>query len=192
MRQCDLRKRLSGRIHEDDIHELCYLTQGEHNNKKKEMLYSLVFDDDKRISGNALWVFTHFDLANNEWLYGKQDELTDRAMTVADTTNRRLLLTLLNRQEFSEESLRTDFLDFCLGRLLVASEPPGIRSLYMKLAYKICRHYPELLEELRTTLDMMLETSSPAIKTTRKNILKSISAQNQSDNNSSDVSIGER
>ena len=39
-----LRKRLTGRIGEDDIMEVAYLTQGEENNPVKEALYALLFD----------------------------------------------------------------------------------------------------------------------------------------------------
>ena len=64
----------------DNIHELCFLTQGEENNNRKEELYRLTFDEDNRVAFNALHVLSNFDLANNEWLYCKQDELIDRVM----------------------------------------------------------------------------------------------------------------
>lgn len=168
----DVRKRLAGRIKEDDIYELCYLTQGHANNGNKEKLYSLIFDEDRRVANNALWVLTHFTLTENEWLYRKRNEMTDLAMTVTDATSRRLLLTLLNRQEYGEEDIRTDFLDFCLGRMLADAEPAGIRVLCMKLAYTMCRHHAELLNELTMALDMIPSCSSPSIMTARKNIVR--------------------
>ena len=62
-----MRKKLNKKLCMDDIYEICILTHG--NNRKKAHLYQLTFDEDERISTNALWVFTHFDMQNNEWLY---------------------------------------------------------------------------------------------------------------------------
>lgn len=92
-----LRKRLTGRIGEDDIMEVAYLTQGEENNPVKEALYALLFDSDDRVAENAAWIFAHFDRANNEWLYDKHDALIDEAMRTPRIPKRRMLLGLLFR-----------------------------------------------------------------------------------------------
>ena len=34
---------------------------------RKEELYQLTFDENDRVSFNALWALTHFDEANNPW-----------------------------------------------------------------------------------------------------------------------------
>ena len=34
----------------DNIHELCFLTQGKENNHRKEELYQLTFDEDDRVA----------------------------------------------------------------------------------------------------------------------------------------------
>lgn len=67
-----MRKKLNKKLCMDDIYEICILTHG--NNRKKAHLYQLTFDEDERISTNALWVFTHFDMQNYEWLYAKHDD----------------------------------------------------------------------------------------------------------------------
>lgn len=38
----------------DNIHELCFLTQGKENDHRKEELYQLTFDEDDRVAFNAL------------------------------------------------------------------------------------------------------------------------------------------
>ena len=85
----------------------------------------------------------------------RKDELINLAMTTPDTSLRRLLLTLLERMTFEADSIRTDFLDFCLDGMQSLSQPPGVQSLCMKLAYKQCRLYDELLDELKVTLENM-------------------------------------
>jgi len=90
----DFRKRLLQRLSQDDLHEICFLTQGTDNDGLKEELYALISDEDVRVSYNALWVFVHFDLSNNRWLYAKRDELIDKAITEKHEGKKRLLLTL--------------------------------------------------------------------------------------------------
>ena len=107
-----LRERLVARISEDDIMEIAYWAQGEENNPVKEALYALLCDSDNRVAENAAWIFAHFDRANNEWLYDKHDALIDEAMRTPRIPKRRMLLGLLLRQPFYEETIRTDFLDF--------------------------------------------------------------------------------
>lgn len=168
-----MRKKLNKKLCMDDIYEICILTHG--NNRKKAHLYQLTFDEDERISTNALWVFTHFDMQNNEWLYAKHDDLIDRVLVEKNETKRRLMLQLLLRQPFEEESLRSDFIDFCIAKITACSQPYAIRCYCMKLAYEQMKYYPELLEELRMALDMLeQEVLSPGLQSTKRQIMKKI------------------
>ena len=81
-----MKSKLTRRISQEEIMELCALTQGKQNDKLKEELYCLTMDEDHRVATNALWVFTHFDLANNEWLYSKHDHIIDRCLRESDVT----------------------------------------------------------------------------------------------------------
>lgn len=157
----------------DDIYEICILTHG--NNRRKTELYQLTLDEDERISINALWVFTHFDLQNNEWLYAKHDDLIDRVLVEKNMTKLRLILSLLIRQPFEEASLRSDFIDFCVGKITACSYPYAIRALCMKLAYEQMKYYPELLAELKAALDMLeQEALSPGLTSAKRQILQKI------------------
>ena len=60
----DMKQKLICRISMDNIHELCFLTQGKENDHRKEELYQLTFDEDDRVAFNALHALSHFDLAN--------------------------------------------------------------------------------------------------------------------------------
>lgn len=107
-----MRDRLSSRLCLNDIAELSAVVAGNENNHRKEELYQLSFDDNYRVANNAFWIFTHFDDFNNQWLYQKHDDLIDRVIVENNETNCRLMLSLLLRQPFEEESLRSDFIDF--------------------------------------------------------------------------------
>ena len=129
---------------------------GNENNHRKEELYQLSFDDNNRVANNAFWIFTHFDDFNNQWLYQKHDDLIDRVIV-------------------EEESLRSDFIDFCESKITACSQPYAIRAYCMKLAYEQMKYYPELLAELKATLDMLSqEHLSPALQSAKNQVMKKI------------------
>lgn len=168
-----MRKKLNKKLCMDDIYEICILCHG--NSRKKAELYQLIFDEDERVATNALWVFTHFDMQNNEWLYAKHDDLTDRVLVEKNETKRRLILQLLLRQPFEEESLRSDFIDFCIAKITASSQPYAIRCYCMKLAYEQMKYYPELLTELKAAIDMLeQEPLSPGLTSAKKQVMKKI------------------
>lgn len=170
----DFRERLSARITLNDIYEICYLTQGEGNDRAKEALYLLVDDEDERVGYNALWVFTHFSSDDNEWLYGKRDELIDKLLVCKHVGKCRMLLTLLERQPTTYGSLRVDYLDYCLSKIN-SGEPYAMRALCMKLAYAQCRRFPELMSELVEILGLLEDARlSPGLRSAKRNILKRI------------------
>ena len=168
-----MRKKLNKKLCMDDIYEICILCHG--NSRKKAELYQLIFDEDERVATNALWVFTHFDMQNNEWLYAKHDALIDRVLVEKNETKRRLMLSLLLRQPFEEESLRSDFIDFCIAKITACSQPYAIRCYCMKLAYEQMKYYPELLTELKAAIDMLeQEPLSPGLTSAKKQVMKKI------------------
>ena len=168
---------LTHRLSQSEIMQLCASTHGVRNNHLKEELYQLTLDDDRRVAVNALWTFTHFAAADNEWLYAKHDYLIERAITEQDVTKLRLILTLLLRQPFYEEAIRTDFIDFCLMRLADPKSPYAIRALCIKLAYEQMKYWSELLNELRQMLDLISnEPLSPGLRSAWRQVIKKIKA----------------
>ena len=168
----NIKAKLSTRIGLIDVQEITLLTQG--NNKGKQELYNLLFDSDDMVAFQAAWVFTHFLPKDNEWLYDKQNELIDEVLVCFHPGKRRLLLTLLLRQPLSNPP-RTDFLNFCLEKMISKQELPGVRTLCMKLAYEMCCLIPELLHELCMMLDMMeLNLLEASMCAAHKNVLKKL------------------
>ena len=170
-----MKESLINRLSQGELLELWALTQGEQNNHLKEELYQLTLDDNRRVAVNALWVFTHFALADNVWLFAKHDQLIDRCLNEKDATKLRLMLNLLLSQPYTEEAIRTDFIDFCLARITDARAPYAIRAQCIKLAYEQMRYWPELLDELRQTLDLIsCEPLSPGLRSAWKQVMKKI------------------
>jgi len=167
----NFRIKLSERIGMDDIKEILHLIR--QSDKRKQELYNLVLGEDETIGYHAAWIFTHFLPEDNRWLYDKQNELIYEAMVCKHGGKRRVVLNLLYKQPFSNPP-RVDFLDFCLERMLSKKELPGVQSLCMKIAYELCHPIPELMQELKTTIEMMEGDLCPAIQCVRRNILKAM------------------
>lgn len=133
------------------------------------LLLPLLYDEDSRVARNAAWVLTHKPITQIRTL--PYNDLIDLIMATPDTSLRRLTLNLVEKQEITEESMRTDFLDFCLLHMHLPDEPPGVQSLCMKLAHRMCLPYPELLHEFYETLSLMQpEDCKPGMKQLIKKI----------------------
>ena len=170
-----MRNQLINKLSINDIYSLCLQTQGKENNCLKEELYQLTFDENERVAFNALWALSHFDEANNPWLFQKHDDLIDRILLEKSMTKLRLMLSLLIRQPFEEATLRSDFIDYCIAKITACSYPYAIRAYCMKLAYEQMKYYPELLTELKAALDMLeQEALSPGLASAKRQVMKKI------------------
>ena len=131
-----------------------------------------VFDHDYRVARSALWGLTK---ASDEELSALQvilNELIKQAMQTKNSSVCRLTLNIIVRLKMEEDDLRTDFLDFCFEHMVSFEELPGIQTLCMKLAYRMCSFYPELMDELKRTIEAMeIDYYKPALKSLRKRIL---------------------
>ena len=100
------------------------------------------------------------------------NDFINQAMLTGNSSVRRLSLNIVERLEMSEDDLRTDFLDFCFEHMIDVEEFPGIQSVCMKLAFRMCKFYPELMDELKRTLEAMeIDYYKPAVKGVRSRIL---------------------
>ena len=130
------------------------------------------FSDDYRVARSALWGLTKASKEELSQLQVIYDELIDLAMQTDNSSVRRLSLNIIERLEMNEANLRTDFLDFCFEHMINLGELPGIQSICMKLANRMCKFYPELMEEFKRTLESMdIEYYKPAVKCVRNRIL---------------------
>ena len=131
-----------------------------------------IFDSDYRVARSALWGLTK---ATNEELSELQEILNgliDQTMQTENSSVRRLTLNIIERLKMNENDMRTDFLDFCFEHMVSIEEYPGIQTLCMKLAYRMCTFYPELMDELKRTIEAMeIDYYKPAVKCLRKRIL---------------------
>ena len=134
--------------------------------------HKFMHNADYQVARNALWCLTK---ASREEIMQCQPllhQLIDLAMSTANSSVRRLSLNVVERLDMPVDDVRSDFLDFCFSHFTDVAEYPGIQSLCLKLAHRMCRFYPELMGELKRTLEAMHTTEySPALRSVRSRIL---------------------
>lgn len=118
-----------------------------------DQLLQYIYHSDPVVANNAAWVMTH--KPDSEIRTLPQYDLIDLILTTTQVSLRRLCLNLVDRQTITAESIRTDFLDFCLLHMTLPEEPTGVQALCMKLARRMCAFYPELEQEFQQTLRLM-------------------------------------
>ena len=111
--------------------------------------------EDYHVARSALWALTKGTDKELSALQGMLHEFIDLAMSAENSSVRRLSLNLVERLELGEEDLRTDFLDFCFEHMMDVEEFPGVQTLCMKLAFRMCQFYPDLMDELKRTVESM-------------------------------------
>lgn len=128
--------------------------------------------EDYRVARVALWALTKGTDKELSALQPMLHEFIDLTMSTENSSVRRLSLNIIERLEMKEDDMRTDFLDFCFEHMVDINEFPGIQTLCMKLAYRMCQFYPELMDELKRTIEaMQIEYYKPAVKSLRTRIL---------------------
>ena len=131
-----------------------------------------VFCSDERVARSALWGLTKASKGELAQLQILLNELVEQAMQTESSSVRRLTLNIIERLTMNEDDLRTDFLDFCLEHMTDVAEFPGIQAVCMKLAFRMCQFYPELMGEMIRTLEAMeIDYYKPAVKGLRLKIL---------------------
>ena len=130
------------------------------------------FSEDYSVARSALWGLTKARKEELSQLQVILNELISQAMQTENSSVRRLTLNIIERLKIGEDDLRTDFLDFCFEHMIDVEEYPGIQSVCMKLAFRMCKFYPELMDELERTLEAMeIDYYKPAVKCVRRRIL---------------------
>lgn len=173
MPSTELRTSLNSRIRMGYVRELRNLCVSDP--KLTGTLYELTSDAVKRVAINALWVLTHVNSGDAKQLLVKHDDLIDKALAETIESKLRMELQILLTQPFAKETIRPEFIDFCLENMVSPGQPYAIRALCMKLAYVQMAHYPEMLCELRNMLEMLSgEDLSPGLASAWKRTMTQI------------------
>ncbi len=170
-----LRNQLVGRIHTEDVRRIVDCITNDDGDVIVKALYHLLSDADQRIAYNAAWVLSCSDSKVIKFLLRYQNQLIDLLIGTKDKSFARILFSILRRQTFEKSNLRTDFLDFCLNEIVNSNQAIAIRAHAIYVSYSLCKAYPELLNELFMTLQMLeSESLSPGLRHARNTIMSAI------------------
>lgn len=170
-----LRNQLVGRIHTEDVRRIVDCITNDDGDVIMKVLYHLLSDTDRRVANNAAWVLSCSDGKVMRFLLRYQNQLIDLLIGTKDKSFSRMLFSILRRQTFEKSNLRTDFLDFCLNEIVNSNQAIAIRAHAIYVSYSLCKAYPELLNELFMTLQMLeSETLSPGLRHARNTIMSAI------------------
>lgn len=174
----DINTVLKGRLGKREIQEVvAWIYQ---NSSNREKLLALAFDDDEKISSNALWCMTHLRACESQWLLSHQDFFIDSLLKEKNIARKRMLLQILRNQEYKADDIRVDFLDFCMSNINSETEPYAIRCFSLYIAIKLCRFYPELISELQERVSMLSrEPLSPGLRCAKRKVQKEIDSINE-------------
>ena len=170
-----LRNQLVDRIHTEEVRRIVDSMAYDDGDVIVKALYHLLSDTDQRIAYNAAWVLSCSDGKVIKFLIRYQNQLIDLLIGTKDKSFARILFSILRRQTFEKSNLRTDFLDFCLNEIVNSNQAIAIRAHAIYVSYSLCKAYPELLNELFMTLQMLeSETLSAGLLHARKAIMTAI------------------
>lgn len=170
-----LRNQLVGRIHTEDVRRIVDCITNDDGDVIMKALYCLLSDTDRRVANNAAWVLSCSDSKVMRFLLRYQNQLIDLLIGTKDKSFSRILFSILRRQTFEKSNLRTDFLDFCLNEIVNSNQAIAIRAHAIYVSYSLCKAYPELLNELFMTLQMLeSETLSAGLLHARNAIMTAI------------------
>ena len=170
-----LRNQLVGRIHTEDVRRIVDSMAYDDGDVIVKALYHLLSDTEQRIAYNAAWLLSCSDGKVIKFLIRYQNQLIDLLIGTKDKSFARILFSILRRQTFEKNNLRTDFLDFCLNQIVNTNQAIAIRAHAIYVSYSLCKAYPELLNELFMTLQMLeSETLSAGLLHARKAIMTAI------------------
>ncbi len=165
---------LSQKINLPEIKSVVSWASGSRDNLN--ILWGFARSDDRRTSVNALWTMTHLPETDVKCLVSLRNEMIDMLLAETDTGKKRMLLHLLREQEYAVGDIRTDFLDYCMSKINSECESYAVRGYCIYAAYKMSRHFPELLSELEEHLDMMqYQPLSPGLKSALRQTKSKIS-----------------
>lgn len=150
-----LRNQLVGRIHTEDVRRIVDCITNDDGDVIVKALYCLLSDTDRRVANNAAWVLSCSDGKVMRFLLRYQNKLINLLIGTKDKSFARILFSILRRQTFEKSNLRTDFLDFCLNEIVNSNQAIAIRAHAIYVSYSLCKAYPELLNELFMTLQML-------------------------------------
>jgi hypothetical protein len=141
---------------------------------KMDELMTIFIEGPVQITQRASWPISvvaerHPELLNN--YYNLFIELLNKSGK-HDAINRNIVRAL----QFTEipEEFQGELLDACFKLLKSSKEPIAVRAFCMTVIYNLSKKYPDIIPELRASIEAIIPNASTGLKNRGNKILKSI------------------
>lgn len=145
------------------------------SNQLKDLVKIVVNHEDPVVNNRAMWILWHCSILDYFKVEPYHKILIELLKKEKNHSGVIRLILALFQKELPPVEYHSFLLDKCYAYLLNAAEPIAVRAFAMTVIFNISKTYPELLQELETTLQHLpITEESAGIKVRIRNTLKLI------------------
>lgn len=146
------------------------------SSKKMEQLMSIFIKGPQRISQRAAWPMSHI-VQNHPNLLDNYYTLFIQLLHQNDNHNaiNRNILRALQFVDIPEQ-FQGEILDVSFKLLNSSEEPIAVKVFSMTVIFNLSKKYPEIIPELKSSINMLMPTAKPGIKSRGNRILNQLKA----------------
>jgi len=139
-------------------------------------LFEYSLSTDKRLAFRASWTLTKVCDRFPEIIYPYLEQIVENLSKIDNESSLRSFLRIISLSELEKISSRKQGLlaDFCFSALNSGFSAIAVKAYSMEILYKLSLVYPELANELSTSIGMLMEDGSAGINSRGRAILKKL------------------
>jgi hypothetical protein len=142
--------------------------------KKMDELMSVFVEGPVQITQRAAWAMSYVAQRHPKLLVNYYDLMIDllNQQGKHDAINRNIVRAL--QYANIPEKFQGQILDACFKLLNSSKEPIAVKAFCMTVIYNLSKIYPDIIPELRASIENLLPTASAGLKNRGNKILKAI------------------
>jgi 8-oxo-dGTP diphosphatase len=139
-------------------------------------LFEYSLSTDKRLAFRASWTLTKVCDRFPEIIYPYLEQIVENLSKINNESSLRSFLRIISLSELEKISSRKQGLlaDFCFSALNSGFSAIAVKAYSMEILYKLSLVYPELANELSTSIGILMEDGSAGITSRGRAILKKL------------------
>jgi len=139
-------------------------------------LFEYSLSTDKRLAFRASWTLTKVCDRFPEIIYPYLEQIVENLSKINNESSLRSFLRIISLSELEKISSRKQGLlaDFCFSALNSGFSAIAVKAYSMEILYKLSLVYPELANELSTSIGMLMQDGSAGINSRGRAILKKL------------------
>jgi len=139
-------------------------------------LFEYSLSTDKKLAFRASWTLTKVCDRFPEMIYPYLEQIVENLSKIDNESSLRSFLRIISFSELEKISSRHQGLlaDFCFSALNSGFSAIAVKAYSMEILYKLSLVYPELANELSTSIGILMEDGSAGITSRGRAILKKL------------------